>query len=208
MDTDISILFVVSASKRLTRSTLKVDISDIYNRKLLYSDKEQEIKDIWQRRVEENPKLFNGTKFRIDSMTQDTTLNVGVTCYRDYLGTNWSPRVKELLELGQNDHNNPQVYMSDPLGVGSLVVTSDDRVIFLKRSKHCAEAPDMWDVPGGHAEPEVSAWDDGKVSLPPPPPLSLSLSHGKNNRPWCDGSCPHGGPIDLFLISASGLRLM
>ncbi|XP_041353324.1 uridine diphosphate glucose pyrophosphatase NUDT22-like [Gigantopelta aegis] len=154
MDPHIKILFAVSASRRLTRKTLEVNICEAYNRKLLPNDKEQDIQTIWQKRVEENPKLYNGTKFRIDSMPQSSTLNVGVTCYRDYLGTNWSPHVKELQELGQSDHGNPQAYMSDPLGVGALVLTSDECVVFLKRSKHCAEAYNLWDVPGGHAEPE------------------------------------------------------
>lgn len=45
--------------------------------------------------------------------------------------------------------------MSDPLGVAAAVITSDNKIILQKRSSWVAENPNMYDVPGGHAEPVV-----------------------------------------------------
>jgi len=48
-----------------------------------------------------------------------------------------------------------QVYMSDALGVGAFLVSSDEQVVLMKRGEHLAEAPGLWDIPGGHPEPQV-----------------------------------------------------
>jgi len=41
-------------------------------------------------------------------------------------------------------------------GVGCVLLTSDNQIVLLKRSGECAEAPLLYDVPGGHPEPGVS----------------------------------------------------
>jgi 8-oxo-dGTP pyrophosphatase MutT (NUDIX family) len=46
--------------------------------------------------------------------------------------------------------------MSDALGVGAFLESADGQVVFLKRGEHLAEAPGLWDIPGGHPEPQVS----------------------------------------------------
>ena len=48
--------------------------------------------------------------------------------------------------------------MSDALGVGAFLVSSDDQVVLLKRGLHLAEAPGLWDIPGGHPEPQVGGY--------------------------------------------------
>jgi len=48
-----------------------------------------------------------------------------------------------------------QAYMSDALGVGAFLESSDGQVVLLKRGEHLAEAPGLWDIPGGHPEPQV-----------------------------------------------------
>jgi len=50
---------------------------------------------------------------------------------------------------------NVQAYMSDALGVGAFLESSDEQVVLLKRGEHLAEAPGLWDIPGGHPEPQV-----------------------------------------------------
>jgi len=45
--------------------------------------------------------------------------------------------------------------MSDALGVGAFLESCDDQVVLLKRGEHLAEAPGLWDIPGGHPEPQV-----------------------------------------------------
>ncbi|XP_067938476.1 inactive serine/threonine-protein kinase 19-like isoform X1 [Watersipora subatra] len=86
----------------------------------------------------------------------------GLTDYKDFLGTNLSKMARELHERGRADYENAQAYMADPLGVGSLLLTSDDQIVLLKRSMSCAEAPGLYDIPGGHPEPQEIM---GKVSI-------------------------------------------
>ena len=50
---------------------------------------------------------------------------------------------------------NMQAYISDVLGVGAFLESSDGQLVLMKRAEHLAEAPGLWDIPGGHAEPRV-----------------------------------------------------
>eukprot|EP00946_MAST-07B_sp_MAST-7B-sp1_P004794 g4794.t1 len=104
--------------------------------------------------------LFNGTKFRMASaeIKPDGCVEIqcSVTDYASYLGTNWNPKF-----VGMD-----RAYFADPLGVGCLLVTADDKVCFIRRSKHVGEYPLCLDAPGGHPEPKNvagcggdSAWD-------------------------------------------------
>ncbi|CAL1539718.1 unnamed protein product [Lymnaea stagnalis] len=114
---------------------------------------------IWTKRLLENPRLFNATKFRIhhvancDMEKDKINMYLGVTDYKEFIGSNWAPNAKEIQGKGIELHNNSQAFLSDALGVGASVLTTDNRLILLKRSDHCGEAPGLWDVPGGHAEP-------------------------------------------------------
>ena len=65
--------------------------------------------------------------------------------YASYLGTNWNKSLQP--SILQRKH------MADTLGVGAVVVTSDQYIIFIKRSEHVGEFPNCLDVPGGHPEP-------------------------------------------------------
>uniref|UniRef100_A0A3Q3EN52 Nudix (nucleoside diphosphate linked moiety X)-type motif 22 n=1 Tax=Labrus bergylta TaxID=56723 RepID=A0A3Q3EN52_9LABR len=85
----------------------------------------------------------------VSQITEDSesgpllTLRLGLTCYKDYLGTNWSCREAELRKLGE------------PLGVGGVLCTSDRQVVLIRRSQRVAEAGGLLDIPGGHPEPKV-----------------------------------------------------
>lgn len=54
-----------------------------------------------------NPKLFNGTKFRVHSYSfnekdNQMTLNLGLTDYKSFIGTYYNAEIKdELQELGK-----------------------------------------------------------------------------------------------------------
>lgn len=157
MDDDVVIMYT-PITKPIARSNLKVNLADTYNRRSLPSSHEHNINEIWNARVRQNATLWNGTKFRLDSVVDDAesaTFNLGITSYKDFIGTNWSPDAELYRRLGTTDFDNTQAYMSDALGVGSLLETADDQVVFLKRSENCAEAPGLWDIPGGHPEPRV-----------------------------------------------------
>ena len=138
-----------------------------YNRKISPAH-ETNIDTIWANRCQKNPHLYNGSKFRFHSIVQDDNQNVtfhlGLTGYKEFIGTNWADEAKGLLEQGKKDHGNSQAYMSDALGVGTFVQTSDDHVMFIRRSQNVGEAQGLWDIPGGHPEPEVSKILFGKVS--------------------------------------------
>lgn len=83
------------------------------------------------------------------------TLRLGLTCYKDYLGTNWSRRAAELRQLGEMEFGDPLALLAQPLGVGAILCTDDDQVVLIRRSQRVAEAGGLLDIPGGHPEPKV-----------------------------------------------------
>ena len=158
LDEDVEIMFTTHPGQIISRDKLVVKLSPSYNRKIMSDPMESEIEKNWQKRVEENPRMWNGTKFRIDDAYEEngkTIFHLGITCYKDFIGTNWSPRTKEIQQLGISKCGNSHAFMSDALGVGALVETADNYTILLKRSEHCGEAVGLYDIPGGHPEPKV-----------------------------------------------------
>lgn len=83
------------------------------------------------------------------------TLRMGLTCYKDYLGTNWSYRVAELRQQGGAEFGDPLALLAQPLGVGAILCTADGNVVLIRRSQKVAEAAGLLDIPGGHPEPKV-----------------------------------------------------
>ncbi|TNM99184.1 hypothetical protein fugu_013748 [Takifugu bimaculatus] len=83
------------------------------------------------------------------------TLRLGLTCYKDYLGTNWSNRVSELCQMGETEFGDPWTFLAQPLGVGAILCTRDQQVVLIRRSHKVAEAGGLLDIPGGHPEPKV-----------------------------------------------------
>jgi len=112
MDADVEIMYVPSTEKRITRHNLKVNLSGSHNRKLLPESLEARIDEIWNRRVTDNPTLWNGSKFRIASVSEssgDVTFNLGITSYKEFIGTNWSPDADLLRQLGDQKYSDTQV---------------------------------------------------------------------------------------------------
>lgn len=83
-------------------------------------------------------------------------LQLGLTCYKDFLGTNWSQNAVNLQQRGRLEVGDPQALLAQPLGVGAVLLTSDGRVVMLRRSQRVAEATGLLDIPGGHPEPKVT----------------------------------------------------
>ena len=156
-DSDVDII-LSCRNQVISRQNLKVSLSNNFSRKKLPVNYEDEMNLVWEERCKSNPKLWDGTKFRLDSITQGDNIvfNLGITSYKEFISTNWSPKANNIKELGLKNHDNVQAYMSDALGVGAFVHTADDFTILLRRSVNCGEAIGLWDIPGGHAEPEVN----------------------------------------------------
>lgn len=83
-------------------------------------------------------------------------LRLGLTCYKDYLGTNWSSQVAELRQRGEEEFDEPLALLAQPLGVGAVLCTDDCQVVLIRRSQKVAEAGGLLDIPGGHPEPKVT----------------------------------------------------
>uniref|UniRef100_A0A6I8NM27 Nudix hydrolase 22 n=1 Tax=Ornithorhynchus anatinus TaxID=9258 RepID=A0A6I8NM27_ORNAN len=120
----------------------------------------------WASRRRAQPWLFDAPKFRLQRAELAgagaggrgllLALRLGLTSYRDFLGTNLGVGAAALRREGAARWGDPQAYMADPLGVGALLATADGRLVLLRRSRTVAEAPGMLDVPGGHPEPQVN----------------------------------------------------
>lgn len=91
------------------------------------------------------------------------TLKMGLTCYKDYLGTNWSCRAAELRQQGGAEFEDPLALLAQPLGVGAILCTADGQVVLIRRSQKVAEAAGLLDIPGGHPEPKVVCERLGQV---------------------------------------------
>ncbi|XP_040904604.1 uridine diphosphate glucose pyrophosphatase NUDT22 [Toxotes jaculatrix] len=83
------------------------------------------------------------------------TLRLGLTCYKDYLGTNWSCQVVEIRQRGEVEFGDPLALLAQPLGVGAVLCTDDGQVVLIRRSQRVAEAGGLLDIPGGHPEPKA-----------------------------------------------------
>ena len=93
----------------LRRQDVTVDLSTAHDRCSLQSSCEDHIGSIWDARLSANPSLYNGSKFRLAGFvfpeqrdctsSAQVTILLGVTDYRDYLGTNLAKSWQELLAL-------------------------------------------------------------------------------------------------------------
>jgi len=111
---------------------------------------EEFIETNWSLKSAQNPKLYNASKFRLHDFTVDSNrvvIQVGLTSYKELLGTHYHPKVEELTQ----DQN--WELMSNCMGVGAIALTSDNFVILQKRAAWTGEYPDKIDRPGGHPEP-------------------------------------------------------
>ncbi|KAG8180510.1 hypothetical protein JTE90_007465 [Oedothorax gibbosus] len=159
MDLKDSLKILCSPGKGYSQSSISLEFSDEFCMKShpLHASIETE----WKKKLKESINLFNASKFRLhriifqqayEDHSYPLKLYVGTTSYKDFIGTNCAPYAHKLVQDGL-EKSNSQLYLSDPIGVGGLLVTSDDQLVFIKRSEKCAEMPGLIDRPGGHPEP-------------------------------------------------------
>jgi len=196
---------VAKAASGVTVDRVSCELSSRHNRRV-HPDAsvEDEIDRVWRKRLDANPCIFNGCKFRLKAMlprrgssiviesnggsqgdrsvggcsgafaaTASTSqkehpslaIELGLTDYRSYLGTNASDSADRLIRDGLDIHEDREAFLSMKLGVGSVTLTADGFLVFILRSSHVAEAQGMVDVPGGHPEPEnIGLPDIGSLS--------------------------------------------
>lgn len=132
-------------------TTLKINFSEkLFNRKTT-DDIETWIDEKWNEKLQTaGSKLWNGSKFRLDSVEsiseknqRNYILNIGLTCYKDLHATNHNP-----------PHKLEPSHLANPFGTCGVLITVDNYVIVVKRADWVGENAGKLDLPGGHAEPD------------------------------------------------------
>lgn len=148
------------------RSELTVCFSSEFNRKACPST-DAAIEEKWQTLVSGNQRLFNGQKFRLNSIrrlsgrgdTPRVSLELGLTDYKTAMCTNHNEDQMSLEILwnhGLEAYSNKQACFADPIAVNVVLTTRDEKIVLIRRADWVGEAKGLLDVPGGHAEPQVT----------------------------------------------------
>lgn len=158
----------------ISRNKTLINFSRDYDNK---SDNwiEENIMLIWEEKCKQNSRLYNKSKFRwagvAASHHEDYTvaINLGLTTYKDLMGTNCHPFGKELIPYGIKTFQNGRACLADVLGIGALLLTTDKKFVFLKRALWTGEDQGKLDRPGGHPEPDnvsntMKTWTEEECS--------------------------------------------
>lgn len=162
MDFKNTVQIFCNAGKAVTKDMVLVEWDKKYNMKH-HSSLHPLIEELWLKKSESSIRLFNASKFRYDQVIVNKKDNIlsniklllGTTNYKEFIGTNCAPFAENLVAAGINDYSDPQAYLSNPVGVGGLLETNENDLVFIRRSNTCAEMPELIDRPGGHPEPDV-----------------------------------------------------
>ena len=152
----VEIVNVSFCKMPLSRSQVQVEFSKEYNNKT--NDWiEDSIELIWNENCKKNCRLYNQSKFRYAKLVNKddghVVLKLGITTYKELIGTNCHSFGKELVAYGEKHFNCSRSCLANPLGVGALLLTKDGKFIFLKRALWTGEDKGLLDRPGGHPEP-------------------------------------------------------
>ena len=132
---------------------------ELYNAKPLPEEIQKKLDERWDALVNDAKPgriLYNQSKFRLHSVEMKTSdhdqsvqviLNLGLTDYKSFICTQQQQLSDDIRQAIHEEH------LGHPLGVGCLLITADDNLVLIKRSSACIDLPNMYDVPGGHAEP-------------------------------------------------------
>jgi len=135
----------------LSKDEVLVDFSVAHDR-VPHPPTEEAIDVIWADRKAQNSRLHDGDKFRLGSVewqsTRSLRVELGLTGYREYLGTHTRPADEHeaLLQLGQQ-------HFSRALGCEAVLSTSDDHIVLIRRSLEVAMFAGYYNGPSGHPEP-------------------------------------------------------
>jgi len=135
-----------------------------YSRVSRGAEQERSIEESWAEKKKVSPQVYNGAKFRLHDVVVrpleevPVVLKMGLTSYKDALGTHYAPDREELISSAKEKGLDPYAHMSNAVGVGSHTLTADGHLVLMKRAgaRACAEWAGATDRPGGHAEPDLA----------------------------------------------------
>ncbi|CAF1129702.1 unnamed protein product [Adineta ricciae] len=151
---------ILNLNKPLKFDELLIDFNpELYNAKSLPDDIQKKLDERWNQLLADTKPgrvLFNESKFRlhsietkaIDEHTNEFVLKLGLTDYKSFICTQQQKLPDDIRQHITEDH------LSHPLGVGCLLITSDDKIVLIKRNSNCVDSPNLYDLPGGHPEPK------------------------------------------------------
>jgi hypothetical protein len=116
-----------------------------------------EIEWTWTAATAAQPRLWNQSKYRLagaEGWLEDRgpLLRVGLTDYKDHMGTNLGPEVDRWVGEGPARWD----MMAQCIGVGCWLLSTDGKVVMVETAGWKGEQGCRVDRPGGHAEPEES----------------------------------------------------
>ena len=120
------------------------------------ADLEEFIETNWKSKCGQNSRIYNASKFRLHRFSTESNkvqLHIGLTSYKDLLGTHYFPKAGQLVEESKARNIEDFAFMSNCLGVGAIAITNDSYVILQRRAQWTGESPGKIDRPGGHPEP-------------------------------------------------------
>ena len=117
------------------------------------------IENVWKEELKRSSRLYNASKFRLNGVIVKNNglvvIQVGLTDFKENICTNHFQPIEQLYKYGVTQFSNKHACIADAIAVTSVIVTSDQFVIRIKRSNWVAAMKGMVDTPGGHAEPKV-----------------------------------------------------
>ena len=152
------LLTLPSGGAAVGQDSLHVDFSRRHDRRP-HRDDGKNVEEAWLAATEKNPRIFDGSKFRLRRISLDeggrVSVELGLTGYREYLGTNRlaAEVVRQLEADGQAEHADPRAHFSDALGCETILLTADEQVVLLRRSSSVATHGGLHNGPSGHPEP-------------------------------------------------------
>jgi len=153
----LEIASYIKDGKGILEEDVEIDF-DIEKYAMVETDESRDmIESIWSIKTRENKRLFNQSKYRLASHRWDEDhkrmcMCVGITDYKDHMGTNLSPDVDKYVGMGDSRFDN----MNQCVGVGAWVITADKKVVLVESAAWKGEQACKIDRPGGHAEPDES----------------------------------------------------
>ena len=114
---------MVKFSKPLSESEVIINFDPSRFNRRSNQSLEEAIDKIWQEKVAKNSHLYNGSKFRQAGYRMKDgklEIDVGLTSYKDLVGTNLQTDVDVLMKDGLKTHGDVNAYLSHPLGKNEI----------------------------------------------------------------------------------------